>query len=420
MTETLWIPTHTEAAAEPDLDIPAGAVPRARRRERAAGRASRPAVRGSEAPVVLVSCSQRLTDEVSRVAAAAGLELLVFTHVQAAADRNPEVLLLGLDVAAAQSGGRRLQGGPGQHPAETILVGTALDSGLWEAAANVQAARVAVLPAASGWLAEHLSRRRALGTGYVLGVIGGCGGSGASSLSCWLAHAAAEQGVETLLVDGDPYGGGLDASLGSGEVPGVRWPDLADVRGTLNPVQLVSALPRVSGFSLLSGAEAAGAGEEPEPADEPGTGADPADEGLRAVMDAARAAFSLTVVDCARLRPGPLFLSCDAVLLVIPGRLRPVLAARSLRRSLGSVPQSAVIRGPLGDGLDEVRAADAVGLPLAGYLPAVRHLEHAEARGTLLERGRTKSIRRFTGPLVRRLASGSAETPSAPARGVPR
>ena len=360
------------------------------------------------APVILISGSQPLQDEVARIAAAAGVELEVMADADAAAQRNPEVLLLGSDLAAG-SGHHVPQGGPGLRRPEVILVGTAQDTELWQEAARREAARVAVLPEASGWLAEYLGRRRGKASGFVVGVVGGSGGAGASTLSCWLAHEAAERRVETLLVDGDPCGGGLDASLGSGDVPGVRWPDLADVRGTLNPVQLVSALPQVSGFALLSGdsgeARAGGGTDETWAADSPSADY-PADESISAVMDAARGAFALTIVDCARQPSNSLLLSCDALLLVVPGRLRPVLAARSLTRSLGAaVPKAAVVRGPLGDGLDDARAADAAGLSLAGYLPAARRLEHAEARGLLLQRGRSRSIRRVTGQLVERFAA---------------
>lgn len=425
--EQLWVPaaqSRRAAVAAPD-GPGGGSLPRAERRAgsrapaRSTSRAAAVRRRETETPVILVSQSQRLTDEVSRVAAAAGLQLEVLAEVQAALGRNPEVLLLGSDLAAPERTGRWRPGPAGRRGTETILVGTAQDTGMWEAAARLEAARVAVLPAASGWLAEYLSRRRLLAAGYVLGVIGGCGGAGASSLACWLAHEAADQGLGTLLVDGDPHGGGLDASLGSGEVPGVRWPDLADVRGSLNPVQLMSALPQVSGFALLSGTPGVAAADAAEgtASAEPDGGEEAAEQSIRAVMDAARAAFALTVVDCARHRPGQLLLSCDALLLVVPGRLRPLLAAQSLRRSLGAVPQAVVVRGPLGDGLDEARAADAVGLSLAGYLPALRNLEHAEARGLLLERGRRKRIRRVTGQLVQQLAPDLPES-AIPAQGA--
>ncbi|MBP3035272.1 hypothetical protein J2M53_03240 [Arthrobacter sp. zg-ZUI100] len=349
-------------------------------------------------PVVLATSSQLLQDEVARVAAAAGTDLDVHSDLQSALGRDPEVLLLGSDLAGVGPPGSWRQGRAGANGPETILVGTEGNAGLWRDAARLDVARVAVLPAAAGWLAEHLGRRP-LPAGFVLGILGGCGGAGASTLACWLADAAAEQGMDTLLMDGDPLGGGLDASLGTADILGVRWPDLVDVRGSLNPLQLVTALPR-AGFALLSG----GAGDGGQGGTEPG------EESTAAVLEAARAGFALTVVDCARHRlHGPLMSSCDALLLVVPGRLRPLLAARTLKEHMGNVPVSAVIRGPLGDGLDETRAAAAVGLSLAGYLPAVPHLEHAEERGMLLERGRRRPIRRVTGALLAQVVPGPAE-----------
>ena len=278
--------------------------------------------------------------------------------------RNPEVVLLGSDLAGMGTGRRMPPDRHGRRRAETILVGFEQDTDLWRQAARLEAARVAVLPAASGWLAEYLGRRREHSSGFVLGVVGGSGGAGASTLSCWLAQEAAEHRLETLLVDGDPLGGGpADSAAGDGE-DGPGYP------GRQSPAEA------------------------------------PAEESIRAVMEAARAAFAFTIVDCARHSPGQLLLSCDALLVVVPGRLRPVLAARMLSRSLGSaVPKAAVVRGPLGDGLDDARAADAAGLPLAGYLPAARRLEHAEARGLLLQRGRSRSIRRVTGQLVEQFAA---------------
>ena len=409
--QQLWIPAtqHRRAAPAKRAAQMLGDGPRAPSRfrlhsqNRSAPAHAAALASDASTAVILATGSQRLRDEVARIAAAAGITLEVLPTAAAALTRNPEVLLLGSDLAASGLPGRRQHSRLDPRGSETILVGTGQEAGLWQDAARLEAARVAVLPDASAWLAEFLSRRRSHASGFVLGVIGGSGGAGASTLSCWLAHEAAEQGMSTLLVDGDPCGGGLDTSLGSSEVPGVRWPDLADVRGALNPVQFVSALPHVSGFALLSGVA--------EPADSAETGyseepsGDPNPESSRAVMDAARAAFTLTIVDCASNRSGRLLLSCDALLVVVLGRLRPVLAARSLHRSLGTgVPKAAVIRGPLGDGLDDARAADSAGLPLAGYLPHARNLEHAEARGLLLERGRRRNIRRVTGQLVGRLA----------------
>ena len=424
--EQLWVPASQSRRADQPRRAarPRGDRQRAPSRFRPgteAGPASaHPAAHSGDtpAPVVLISSSQQLQDEVARIAAAAGMELEVMTDPGAAYIRNPEVMLLGSDLAAAGLSGRWLAGGSALQRSETILVGTEQDTDLWQVAARMEAVRVAVLPAATGWLAEYLGRRRNRSSGFVLGIVGGSGGAGASTLSCWLAQEAAERRLETLLVDGDPCGGGLDASLGSDEVPGVRWHDLADVRGALNPAQLVSALPQVAGFSLLSvGGDMDGSGTvDGFTSDQPAAD-DPAEESIRAVMEAARAAFALTIVDCARHPSSQLLLSCDALLMVIPGRLRPVLAARSLSHRLGAaVPQAAVVRGPLGDGLDEARAAEAAGLALAGYLPVVRRLEHAEARGLLLERGRSRSIRRVAGHLMEQITARLPDPAATPYR----
>ena len=35
-------------------------------------------------------------------------------------------------------------------------------------------------------------------------------------------------GARVLLIDGDPWGGGLELALAAEEEPGLRWPDLAE------------------------------------------------------------------------------------------------------------------------------------------------------------------------------------------------
>ncbi|MFC7487254.1 hypothetical protein ACOCJ7_00035 [Knoellia sp. CPCC 206453] len=49
---------------------------------------------------------------------------------------------------------------------------------------------------------------------------------------------------ECVLVDGDVRGGGLDMTCGTEHVPGLRWPDLARLRGTTSCSRLIAALPR--------------------------------------------------------------------------------------------------------------------------------------------------------------------------------
>ncbi|MCQ1952384.1 septum site-determining protein Ssd [Arthrobacter sp. zg-Y238] len=320
---------------------------------------------GDAVVAVLVAEDQALQDEVARVAAAAGVEIPVAPGIPEALALVPDLLLLGsghLRFLAEQGGPWRALAAAGAVPAgtgkpEVIVVSLAEDTTVWDAAAGSSAGRVAVLPAAAGWLAGFLGRRRSLSGGTVLGVLGG-GGSGASTVACWLSANAAETGRSVLLLEGDAWGAGLEWALGAAELEGIRWPDLEGLSGSLNPVQLAAGLPALAGFSLLGR----------------GTGIPPADEAVAAaVVEAARSGYQLTVVDLGRtVGAASLLRFCDQVLLVVPGRTGGVLGAQTLLAYLGEVPAHVVVRGPLGNGLDEVLVAEALGLPLSGYLPFQR------------------------------------------------
>ena len=352
-----------------------------------------------EPPIVLVTLSQQLQDDVARIAAAAGVELQVVSALREGLALQPEVLLLGTDCTAVPVPAGRRNAGTGTL--DVIVVGPEEGYDAWRLAERMDAARVAVLPAAAGWLAEYLSRRRQSGSGLVVGVLAGSGGAGATTLACWLAHAAVRNGVSALLVDGDPWGGSLELALGALDVHGVRWPDLADVRGTLNPLQLISNLPQVEGFSLLS--MRLPVREQPGE-EQPGGGA-PSYPGARpvaAVVSAARAGYQLTVVDLARHAAGLdlLLPSCDALLVIVPGQIRQLLAARAMLADVGTLPALGVIRGPVDDGLDEQQASDILGVPLAGYLPRLRGMGPGTVRGDLLLRGRRLRARRAVGAIL--------------------
>ncbi|KAD4060145.1 hypothetical protein GD627_03550 [Arthrobacter yangruifuii] len=338
------------------------------------GRRLRGTAAEAGAGVVLVAGDQGLQDEVARLAAAAGIEIAVAAGIPDALAQVPEVLLLGSgELRSLGNHHGAVPGVAGIPPAgrtEVIVVGTAADTGIWDLAAGSAAARVAVLPAASEWLAGYLGRRRDITGGTVLGVLGGCGGAGATAVSCWLSAGAAERGSSVLLVEGDPWGAGLEWVLGAAELDGIRWPDLAGLSGSLNPVQLAAGLPALAGFSLLG----RGGGEPPADASVIGT-----------VMDAARSGYGLTVVDLGRsLGTESMLPFCDQVLLVVPGRTGGILAARTVLPYAGPAPVRAVVRGPLGEGLDELRTAEAIGLPLAGYVPFYKGTERAMDAGQVL------------------------------------
>ena len=196
--------------------------------------------------VLLVSGSAFLRAEVERIVAAAGAQLHVVGDAVEAGRHwdGAAAVLVGSDV-------REL---PPRRRAPAVLVG--LDGegdSLWHLAAALGAERVAVLPDAAAWLADHLSRSRAPAPGgLILGVIGGCGGAGATTAAIWIAQGAAAMGARVLLVDGDPWGGGLELALAAEENAGLRWPDLSEASGSIDPGQLSDSLPVAGGFSFLS------------------------------------------------------------------------------------------------------------------------------------------------------------------------
>ncbi|WP_317616938.1 septum site-determining protein Ssd [Arthrobacter globiformis] len=338
--------------------------------------------------VLLVTAFEFLRGEVQRIVAAAGGRLRVVDDVVEAApfwDSAADVLV-GSDV-------REL---PPRRRAPAVLVGLSGEGDtLWHLGAALGAQRVAVLPDAAAWLAEYLSRSRSPEAGgLVLGITGGCGGAGATTAAAWLAQAAAELGARVLLVDADPWGGGLELALAAEESPGLRWPDLADASGSIDPQQLADALPVAGGFSFLSWP---GSRERP-PLVDPVT--------VGNVLDAARRGYEVVVVDIGRnAEPLRTFAwDCDRLLVVVPAQLKAAVAAARLLQELPPVESALVIRGKAGVALDAALVAESVGLPLHGVMPEVRGTASATELGRLLDQGRRKTVRRFASSVLGLLA----------------
>ncbi|MET3921939.1 septum site-determining protein Ssd [Arthrobacter sp. UYEF20] len=336
------------------------------------------------AETLLVTGIEVLRSEVERIMAAAGGRLRTVRDVQEAAPF--------WDTAAAVLVGSDILDLPLRRRAPAVLVGLSGDGDSpWQLAAVIGAERVAVLPDASSWLAEYLSRSRSPEAGgLVLGVIGGCGGAGATTASIWLAQAAARHGARVLLVDGDPWGGGLELALAAEDSDGLRWPDLAGASGSIDPYQLADALPVVGGFSFLSwpGRRERAAGVD--------TGS------VSGVLDAARRGYELVVLDIGRGREvlRTFAWECDRLVVLAPAQLRAAVATAQLLQELPPVEISLVVRGKPGAALDEFHIADSVGLPLHGILPEVRGVASATERGRLLEIGQQRSVRRFAATLL--------------------
>lgn len=334
--------------------------------------------------VLLVTSSAVLRAEVERIVAAAGAQLRV---VADAAEGGRY-----WDAASAVLVGSDVRELPPRRRTPAVMVG--LDGegdSLWHLAAALGAERVAVLPDAAAWLADHLSRSRSPGPGgLVLGVTGGCGGAGATTAAIWIAQAAAVLGVRVLLADGDPWGGGLELALAAEDNPGLRWPDLAEARGSIDPLQLSDSLPVAGGFSFLSWPATR---EQPVPV--------PADAAA-GVLDAARRGFELVVVDVGR-GAEPLQTvawDCDRILVVVPAQLRAAVAAVRLLQELPPVEAALLVRRRPGAALDTSLIADAVGLPVQGRIPELRAVAGAMESGRLLDLGRRRTIRHFAAAVL--------------------
>ncbi|WP_037645526.1 septum site-determining protein Ssd [Streptomyces exfoliatus] len=340
-----------------------GARGAARAAGRSAGRSSaRAAAPGGTAEPrragpLIVTEDLALLDDLLRLCAAAGVEPEVHHRVpeRRASWTDPPLVLVGDDVAARCRAAARRPG--------VVLVGREQDDpGVWRLAVEVGAECVLRLPEAESVLVDRIADA-AEGVGrqaLTVGVVGGRGGAGASTLACGLALAAARTGRRTLLVDGDPLGGGLDVLLGGEREDGRRWPDFAASKGRLAGGALEESLPAVRGVRVLSW------GREPA--------APVAPEAVRSVLAAARRRGGIVVVDLPRgtdEAATEALAQLDLGLLVVPGELRAVAAAHRVASIIGMVVRDlrAVVRGPYAAGLDEHWVADALRLPLAGELP---------------------------------------------------
>ncbi|HEV7627347.1 MAG TPA: septum site-determining protein Ssd, partial [Streptomyces sp.] len=211
--------------------------------------------------ILIVTEDEELLDDLLRLCAAAGAEAEVVHGAPrsrvgwagwsgATAWEKAPLVLVGDDCAGAAGFG----GAPGGGPTETVrragvlLVGKDLDdSGVWERGVRIGAEGVVMLPDAESWLAGRIAdAAECVGrAALTVGVLGGRGGAGASTLACALAVTAARNGQRTMLVDGDALGGGLDVLLGGERTEGLRWPAFAESRGRVGGGALAESLPRL-------------------------------------------------------------------------------------------------------------------------------------------------------------------------------
>src|SRR5829696_5032315 len=317
-----------------------------------------------------------LRDDVDRIAAAAGLPVV---HASDPSGRNvwTAAAAVLLDVAAARRCAERALPRRGRV---ILVVHSEPRAADFQAAIAVGAQHVIELPAHDAALMTELSdaaeaSRDAGRRGAVVGVIAGRGGAGASIFATALAQVA----PDALLVDADPWSGGIDLVLGSEGQTGLRWPDLALQGGRLSYPALRDALPQRRGVSVLSGGRA---------------GSDIDSAPLAAVIDAGSRAGATVICDLPRRSTGAVETVLDAadlVVVIASADVRSCAAAAAITPWLSAINPNAgvVVRGPSPGGLRSADVAKIVGLPLLAAMRAQPGVADALESGGLRLRRRS-------------------------------
>jgi secretion/DNA translocation related CpaE-like protein len=320
---------------------------------------------------LVVTADPDLLDDVLRLAAAAGVDVDVAPDSMAARaswSRSP-LVLVGDDLATA------LCRASVRRRADVVVVGRDLDdAGIWKRAVGVGAEHVALLPDAEPWLIARLTEATdgPSPRGLTIAVVGGRGGAGASTLAAALAVTGMRGGRRAMLIDADPYGGGVDLIFGGEHAAGLRWPDVATANGRIGGKELREALPRMGELAVLSWDRG-----------------DPLElraEAMSSVLSAAARECDLVVVDLPRRFDDAthvVLANADVTLLVVPAEIRAAAAAARIAGQVTRVSDDVrlVVRGPAPGGLDAADIGAALGLPLAGRLKAEPDLAAALERG---------------------------------------
>jgi secretion/DNA translocation related CpaE-like protein len=312
---------------------------------------------GRQRGPLIVTEDSELLDDLLRLCAAAGARPEVHPTVPEGRERweAAPLVLVGDDAVPRVRGATRRRG--------VVLVGRDQDdSGVWRRAVEIGADHVLVLPDGEQWLVDRIADvtegvgRPAL----TVGVLGGRGGAGASTLACALAVTSAREGRRALLVDADPLGGGLDVLLGGETAHGLRWPAFTASRGRVGSGALEESLPALHGLRVLSWDRSDAVTVPPE--------------AVRAVLAAARRRGGTVVVDLPRRvdeGTAEVLAQVDLGLLVVPAELRAIAAARRVASAAAMVLRDlrVAVRAPYAPGLDDREVARLLGLPLAGEVP---------------------------------------------------
>jgi secretion/DNA translocation related CpaE-like protein len=334
---------------------------------------------GGARGILAVLAESALCDEVDRVAAAVGVRAVHVGGTSSVSRKTwSAATAVVLDEAAAKVCAHT---GLPRRPHVIVVTGGEPASSTWAAAIEVGARHVLRLPTQEGELVRELadasetarSARDNDARGQVVAVIGGRGGAGASLFAVALAQLA----QDSLLVDLDPWGGGIDLLVGCETTPGVRWPDLALQGGRLNWSAVREALPRHRGVSMLSGTRR----EYEIDA-----------RAVDAVIDAGRRGGATVVCDLPRRvtdAAETALDTADLVVVVSPCDVRACAATATMTPVLCGINPNVglVVRGPSPGGLRAAEVAAIAAVPLlASMKPYPRLGEQLEHGGLRLRR----------------------------------
>jgi secretion/DNA translocation related CpaE-like protein len=280
---------------------------------------------------LLITDDPELIDDVLHLAAAAAVDINIASHNEAGRAlwaSSPMVLVggdsLGGLVRRPLARRRDVVVVLRQDPEDRDLDRVEWPSGpgqgagpdYWRDAVSIGAEHVVVLPEAREWVVDRFCgvAEGPVRNGTVIAVLGASGGAGASTLSVAMALAARRDGRRSLLVDLDPYGGGLDIAMGSESIPGLRWPELMDAGGRLSAGNLDAALPHPHGVAVLSHARI-----------QPSA---PSHDSIISVIDAGVRGSDLVLLDHPRIGiPGEHVLDAPHAVVLVPSRIRSIAAA---------------------------------------------------------------------------------------------
>lgn len=345
---------------------------------------SRPtSVRPRDVPPLVVTADEDLLAELIPLAAAADVTPSIARdplEALATWSRAP-VVLVGPDLADVL-----VAIAPEKRPSVYVVTVQRPPDELFRTTLGLGAEKIVELPGSGSWLVELLAdlTEHHTSRGRVIGVIGGSGGAGATTLACALGQWAARSGP-SVVIDCDPFGPGLDRMLGVERHEGFRWDALCQTTGRLSARALREALPRRDGLGVLSWYV-------------DGRVQTLQAFAVREALSAARRGHRVVVVDLPR-SPDPLIdevaARCDELIVTTAGSVVGVAGAARMRaRFAQHAAPAVVLRGEAFSAADVQRA---VGLPVLAQMGNQRGLGEAVDLGL----GPLRSTR---GPLARAVA----------------